>query len=116
MRLTPRGTRTSELRWIRQREEPQRRWYEGLEPASGQGPVRYALLLLGGLARVKRMGNLALEEGTPVTRGITETLELCEAQGIWDKARMKQLGGIAGEVLAIYRGEEADPSLLYRMI
>ena len=41
VRLTPRGTRTSELRRIRQREEPQRRWYEGLEPASGQGPVRY---------------------------------------------------------------------------
>lgn len=41
MRLAPRGTRTSELRRIRQREEPQKRWYEGLEPASGQGPVRY---------------------------------------------------------------------------
>ena len=41
MRLTPRGTRTSELRRARQREEPQKRWYEGLEPASGQGPVRY---------------------------------------------------------------------------
>ena len=41
MRLTPRGTRTSGLRRIRQREAPQKRWYEGLEPASGQGPVRY---------------------------------------------------------------------------
>ena len=78
--------------------------------------MRYALLLLGGLARVKRMGNVALEEGTPVTRGITGTLELCEAKGIWDKGKMKQLGGIAGEVLAIYHGEEADPNLLYRMI
>ena len=27
---------------------------------------------------------------------------------------MKRLEGIAGEVLAIYRGEEADPNLLYR--
>ena len=78
--------------------------------------MRYALLLLGGLARVKCMGNIALEEGTPVTRLITGTLELCEAQGTWGKGRMKQLGEIAGEVLAIYRGEEADPNLLYRMI
>ena len=78
--------------------------------------MRYALLLLGGLARVKCMGNIALEEGTPVTRQITGTLELCEAQGTWSKGKMQQLGGIAGEVLAIYRGEEADPNLLYRMI
>ena len=78
--------------------------------------MRYALLLLGGLARVKSMGNIALEEGTPVTRLITGTLELCEAQGTWGKGRMKQLGKIACEVRAIYRGEEADPNLLYRMI
>ena len=57
-----------------------------------------------------------VEEGTPVTRQITGTLELCEAQGTWSKGRMKQLGGIAGEVLDIYRGKQADPNLLYRMI
>ena len=78
--------------------------------------MRYALLLLGGLARVKCMGNTVLEAETPITRRITGTLQLCEAQRTWDKGRMKQLAGIAGEVLAIYRGEEADPNLLYRMI
>ncbi len=41
MKLTPLGIRTSELRRRRQRQAPQRPWYEGLEPATGQGPVRY---------------------------------------------------------------------------
>ena len=78
--------------------------------------MRYALLLLGGLARVKCMGNTALEEGTPITREITDTLALCEAHGTWDMGGMKRLGGMAGEVLAIYQGKQADPNLLYRMI
>ncbi len=78
--------------------------------------MRYALLLLGGLARVKSMGNIALDDDSEITQEIIKRLDHCKSNGTWEKGKMKTMAKISDEILAIYRGEEADPNLLYRMI
>ena len=79
--------------------------------------LRYAVLLAGGLARVKAMGAECLQQGTRLTGNLASALhqaiEEIDAQKGWNKAFDKELKRIMEALRDVFEGgEQPDPNLL----
>ena len=79
--------------------------------------LRYAVLLAGGLARVKAMEAEHLQRGTSLASNLASTLhqaiETIDAQNGWTKKSVKGLRPIMEALRSVFEGDEQpDPNLL----
>ena len=82
--------------------------------------LRYAVLLAGGLARVKAMKAECLQQGTSLTGNLANALhqavEKIDAQNGWNMASAKGLRPIMEALRNVFDGgEQPDPNLLKRL-
>lgn len=82
--------------------------------------LRYAVLLAGGLARVKAMEAECLQQGTSLTGNLASALhqavEKIDAQNGWNMASAKGLRPIMEALRNVFDGgEQPDPNLLKRL-